>query len=506
MDTAQRSTAARLRHPSVQTTQPILREVPSLKQSLDGIVHLLTCGSVDDGKSTLIGRLLWDASDLYDDQRATLERSARAAGTPDQPDFSLLVDGLIAEREQGITIDIAWRYFDTAHRRYVVIDSPGHEQYTRNMASGASHADAAIMLIDARHGVKRQTRRHAAILDLVGVERVILAVNKMDLVEWSEARFREIEAEFAALSAKFCFREAVAIPVAARSGDNVASLSARMPWYSGPTLLQKLDELPSRDSRAGGQFRLPVQTVLRDGRDFRGLAGTVASGTIRVGDLVHDVLSRRSAPVVRISTMTGDLEKATAGQAVTLQLATDLDVSRGAVLAAEGSPPLAARELDVRLVWLSDAALDSNRSLLLRTATDLVPVSGFSLAALLDLEWLSERAAPLLGPNDIALAGLTLGRPVAIDVFAGHRETGSFVLVDALSGATVAGGVVEAAREGRAAMANEGTFRLTRSLLAAGLCADLDGGQKDLDEFRRRAVEVATILSAAGVRVEIDPI
>ena len=220
---------------------------PAPTQELNGILHLLTCGSVDDGKSTLIGRLLWDASDLYDDQRETISRSSNAATGGAHPDFSLLLDGLVAEREQGITIDIAWRYFDTATRRFVVIDSPGHEQYTRNMASGASHADVAIMLVDARHGIKRQTRRHAAILDIVGVKRVVLAVNKMDLADWSQEKFRAIEADFRELTLRFGFREAIAIPVSAVGGDNVARRSEHMPWYTGPHLLEHLERIPPRD-------------------------------------------------------------------------------------------------------------------------------------------------------------------------------------------------------------------------------------------------------------------
>ena len=302
------------------------------------MLRVLTCGSVDDGKSTLIGRLLWDATDLFDDQRATIERGKRVDGG--NPDFSLLMDGLVAEREQGITIDIAWRYFDTAHRRFVVIDSPGHEQYTRNMASGASHADVAIMLIDARHGIKTQTRRHAAILDLVGVKRVILAVNKMDLAGWSEDTFKQIEADFRALSMSFGFWEAVAIPVAAVSGDNVASRSPHMPWYKGPSLLEHLEELPSRGTEATGPFRFPVQTVLRDTRnDFRGLAGTVSAGSVRVGETVVDALSRKSARIQRIATMDGDQDEAFQGQAVVIQLDTDIDVARGAVLSRADTKP-----------------------------------------------------------------------------------------------------------------------------------------------------------------------
>ena len=334
------------------------------------MVHILTCGSVDDGKSTLIGRLLWDASDLPDDQREMVLRAARASGEPERLDYSLLLDGLVAEREQGITIDIAWRYLDTTGRRIVLIDSPGHDQYTRNMASGASHADAAIMLIDARHGVKQQTRRHAAILHLMGVPRVVLAVNKMDLVSWSEERFREIERDFLAAVADLGFVEARAIPVSARKGDNVAAPSGEMSWFEGPTLVEYLESVPVRQNAKDGCFRMPVQTVLRDGQDFRGLAGTISSGTIRVGDEVTDALTGRSARVARIATMDGDLEKATRGKAVALVLDTDLDVSRGAVLAKTGALPVKANSIEANLVWLAEKPFSACGSLLLRTAAE----------------------------------------------------------------------------------------------------------------------------------------
>jgi bifunctional enzyme CysN/CysC len=466
-----------------------------------GMLRLLTCGSVDDGKSTLIGRLLWDATDLFDDQRETLTRGKKVDGG--NPDFSLLMDGLVAEREQGITIDIAWRYFDTATRRFVVIDSPGHEQYTRNMASGASHADVAIMLVDARHGIKRQTRRHAAILDLVGVKRVILAVNKMDLVGWSQDVFSQIESDFRALSWRFGFWEAIAIPVAAVMGENVARRSERMPWYAGPHLLGHLEELPSRGTEAAGPFRLPVQTVLRDGRDFRGLAGTVSSGSVRVGETVVDALSKRGARVQRITTMDGDLEEASHGQAVAIQLDTDIDIARGAVLSKADAKPVVARSLETRLVWLSEAAYDPRGSYLLRTATDLVPVSSLEIRSLLDLETLETHPSSECAVNDIAIAYVALGRAAAIDAFADAPETGSFMLVDAISGASIAGGVVTAV-SAEAAKANADTFVLTRAILERGLCADIKDRPQAEAEFRRRANEVALILRGAGVAVEIE--
>jgi bifunctional enzyme CysN/CysC len=472
-----------------------------LTPELSGMLRLLTCGSVDDGKSTLIGRLLWDATDLFDDQRETLQRGKKVDGG--NPDFSLLMDGLVAEREQGITIDIAWRYFDTATRRFVVIDSPGHEQYTRNMASGASHADVALLLVDGRHGIKKQTRRHAAILDLVGVKRVILVVNKMDLVDWSEQKFRQIEADFQTLSWRFGFWEAVAIPAAAVSGDNVAKKSERMPWYKGPHLLEHLEELPSRGTEATGPFRFPVQTVLRDGRDFRGLAGTVSAGSVRVGETVVDALSKRVARVQRIATMNGDLDEARQGQAVAIQLDIDLDIARGAVLSKADAKPVVARSLETRLVWLSETAYDPRGAYLLRTATDLIPVSSLEIRSLLDLETLAAHPSSACSVNDIAIAHIALGRAAAIDTFADAPETGSFMLVDAITGASIAGGIVTEV-SATAAETNSDTFILTRAILERGLNADIKDQPQAESEFRRRANEVALILRAAGVAVEIE--
>ena len=470
---------------------------------LQASLRVLTCGSVDDGKSTLIGRLLWDAADLADDQRAAVAQSKPRAGG--HPDFSLLLDGLIAEREQGITIDIAWRTFDTASRRFVLIDSPGHEQYTRNMASGASHADAAIMLVDARHGIKRQTRRHAAILDLVGIRRVVLAVNKMDLVDWSEARFREIAAEFTELTQRFGFHDAVANPVAARSGDNVATVADAMPWYTGPTLLQHLERLPGRGSSTDGPFRMPVQLVLRDGGDFRALAGTISSGRIRVGEQVVDGLSGNQARVARILLAGRPLEVASEGQAVVVQLDRDLDISRGALLASARTAPVAARRLEARLVWLAESPLDADTGHLVQTATDLVPVSGIEIKARLDLETLAQHPASTCTVNDIVVADIALGRETAVDLFARNRETGSFLLVDAVTGTTVAGGVITVAdaAEGKAAVRSR-PFRLTRELLANGLCRGLGASFSDRVEFSRRAREAERLLRLAGVEVEAE--
>ncbi len=476
---------------------PSLERTGAAGADLDGIVHILTCGSVDDGKSTLIGRLLWDASDLPEDTRARISRSLLPDG---QPDFSLLVDGLAAEREQGITIDIAWRYVDADRRRYVIIDSPGHEQYTRNMATGASHADIAVMLVDARHGVKSQTRRHAAILGLLGVRRVVLAVNKMDLTGWSEARFREIERDFHAVMERFAFEGVVAIPMAATSGDNVARRSQVMEWYRGPTLLDILGSVPGRGPSSAGAFRFPVQIVLRRAPDFRGLAGTVSSGSISVGAPIVDTTSGRSARVRRIATMDGDLETARGGTAVVIQLDTDLDIARGAVLASPDAPCQLVGQFGARLFWMSDAPLDAGRGMLLRSATDLVPVSSIAVTAKLDLETLAERDDTSCAHNDVVLATIELGRATALDLFAIHKATGAVVLVDALTGATLAGGVVVALHTEAQGARGRG-FRLTTAMLARGVCIGIEPGSP---EFRRRAAEVALILREAGVDVEIE--
>ena len=467
------------------------------------MLRLLTCGSVDDGKSTLIGRLLWDSAAVADDQRdAVMHASQNRRLNGEKIDFSLLLDGLQAEREQGITIDIAWRYFETPRRRYVIIDSPGHEQYTRNMATGASHADLAILLIDARHGAKRQTRRHAAICNLVGIRTVVLAVNKMDLIDWSEERFRAIEAEFLSMAAGFGFAQVATIPVAALTGDNVVRRSKEMPWYRGPTLLEHLERIDAATEAADAAFRMPVQLVLR-AADFRGYAGTVASGQIRPGDHVVDARSGLSATVRRIATMDGDLQRAVKGDAVALELDTDLDISRGAVLSEAARRPVNADVIEARLVWLSETPFDPETGYLLRTATDLTPVTGISISALIDFETLESKPAHLCGVNDIADCRILLGRPAALDRFSDLPATGNFVLVSAVDGATVAGGVITWAQAGTTSV-GDNVFVLTRELLARGLCSDLGDAPADLAEFHRRAQETAILLRSAGIPVLIE--
>ncbi len=487
---------------ALEKTQPIAPTAHPNKGS-EAILKLLTCGSVDDGKSTLIGRLLWDAAGVTDDQRAAvLHASHSRAANGERIDFSLLLDGLVAEREQGITIDIAWRYFETERRRFVIIDSPGHEQYTRNMATGASHADIAILLVDARHGVKRQTRRHAAICDLLGIKKVIVAVNKMDQIDWSEERYRAIEADFQALAGNFRFSEVTTIPVAALTGANVVARAAEMPWFNGPTLLHYLENVDPSTTREDAPFRMPVQLVLRAANDFRGYGGTVTSGSIRVGDRVVDARSGLGATLRRIATMDGDLPAATAGDAVTLVLDTDLDISRGAVLSEVAQRPTNADVLEARLVWLSETSFDPEAGYLLRTATDLTPVSSMSVSALVDFETLSSTQAHDCGMNDIADCRILLGRSTALDLFDDLKLTGNFVLVNAVDGATVAGGVITWVQTGAAGV-GDNVQVLDRARLQ-GLCADLGDSPEDEAEYERRAQEAAILLRSAGVPVLIE--
>jgi bifunctional enzyme CysN/CysC len=468
------------------------------------MVRLLTCGSVDDGKSTLIGRMLWDSSAVTQDQQAAvLQASHSRTVNGERIDFSLLLDGLQAEREQGITIDIAWRYFETLHRRFVIIDAPGHEQYTRNMATGASHADIAILLVDARHGAKRQTRRHAAICDLMGIKKVVLAVNKMDLIGWSEPAFRAIEAEFAKLAESFAFTEIVAIPLAALTGDNVVRKSTSMAWYGGPPLLDYLEAIVPQVEPADAPFRMPVQLVLRADGDFRGYAGTVASGSIRPGERIVDARSGLGAVVRRIATMDGDLGLATKGDAVALQLDTDLDISRGAVLSEVPRRPINADVLEARLVWLAETPFDPELGYLLRTATDLTPVTSMSVQALIDFETLAATPAHACAVNDIADCRILLGRPTSLDLFRDLPATGNFVLVSAIDGATVAGGVITWAQSGAPSVSCS-VLVLDRALLARGLCSDLGDSPADQAEFHRRAQEAAILLRSAGVPVLVE--
>ena len=407
-------------------------------------LRFLTCGSVDDGKSTLIGRLLHDAELILDDQLATLQADSKRQGTQgDDMDFALLLDGLAAEREQGITIDVAWRYFATNRRRFMVADTPGHEQYTRNMATGASNAELAVVLVDARKGVLTQTRRHTYIASLFGVRNFVLAVNKMDLVGYDESSYLQIEEEFRAFAAQLGDFGIVAIPLSALRGDGVTRIGTAMPWYQGPSLLSYLETIQVRDQPGAGTFRLPVQWVNRPDHNFRGYSGTVASGVVRPGDELVVLPSGQRSRVRRIVTFDGDLEEAGPGQAVTLTLADDLDVSRGDVLCAAGSPAQMSDQLAVHLLWMSEADLIPGRLYDLKSGTRTVSCVVTGLKHEINVNSLEKQAARKLGLNGLGVANISLGERIVFERFADNAALGSFILIDKRSNATVGAGLFD---------------------------------------------------------------
>ncbi|MEI2386556.1 sulfate adenylyltransferase subunit CysN [Breoghania sp. JC706] len=412
-------------------------------QETKGLLRFLTCGSVDDGKSTLIGRLLYDSKLLFEDQLASLRKDSVKHGTVgDDMDFALLVDGLEAEREQGITIDVAYRFFATEARKFIVADTPGHEQYTRNMATGASTADLAVLLVDARNGIQVQTRRHAFIASLLGIRHVVLAVNKIDLVDYSEARFEEIKAEFEAFAASFDFDSLVAIPMSARFGDNVSTKSERMAWYSGPTLIEHLETVEVADDLDLRPFRMPVQWVNRPNLDFRGYSGTISSGVVRRGDEVVVAGSGKTSKVARIVTMDGDLDQAHAGEAVTLTLADEIDISRGDIIAASESRPEVSDQFAAHLIWMTDKPLYPGRPYLLKSGARTVTATVSELKHRIDINSFEHLAAKKLDLNEVAFCNLSLSAPIAFDPYESNRDTGSFILIDRLTNATVAAGMI----------------------------------------------------------------
>ena len=406
------------------------------------LLRILACGSVDDGKSTLIGRLLHDTGGVLDDQAATLARDSRRHGTTgDAPDLALLVDGLQAEREQGITIDVAYRYITTPLRRLVIADAPGHEQYTRNMATGASTADVAVVLVDARHGLQVQTRRHSLIAGLLGIRHAVLTVNKMDLVGFSQARFDEIATEYAAFAAGLGFAGVAAIPVCARDGDNVVSRSAHMPWYAGPALLGHLETLDAAPD-AGGPFRMPVQWVNRPDADFRGICGTVAAGRIKVGDSVAPAGRNTVAAVRRIIGSGTDQPAAGPGDAITLVL-DDVDVSRGDVLADPAAPPDVAGQFQAHLVWTDAQPLLTGRAYLFKLGAATVPGTVTRIRHRVDVNTGAKLDAAQLGLNDIGVVNIALRQPVAYAPFRDSRALGGFVMVDRATNATAGAGMID---------------------------------------------------------------
>ncbi|MCA9676491.1 MAG: sulfate adenylyltransferase subunit CysN, partial [Myxococcales bacterium] len=413
------------------------------------LLRLVVIGSVDDGKSTLIGRLLHDTASVYEDQLSAVKRaSARGAtrgdGSVAEVDFSLFTDGLRAEREQGITIDVAYRYFATATRKFIIADTPGHVQYTRNMATGASTANVAVILIDARLGVLAQTRRHAYLASLLGIPHLVVCVNKMDLVAWDPAVFARIADEIGAFAGRLGIPDVTCLPVSALRGDQIVTHGDAAPWYDGPTLLEHLERVPLDADRNLDELRFPVQYVVRPSLDYRGFAGQLASGVVRVGDEVVALPSGRRTTVAAIDTYDGALTEAFAPMSVTLRLADEIDVSRGDMIVHAGRAPLASQRLDAMLVWLSERPMDPDRSYLLKHTSRLVRADVVGVVGVIDPEDLAPRPAPHLSLNDIGRVTLRAHQPLFCDPYAHNRATGSFILIDSLTHDTVGAGMIVA--------------------------------------------------------------
>ena len=408
------------------------------------LLRFITCGSVDDGKSTLIGRLLYDSKRLFDDQLAALEKDSRRHGTQgERIDYALLLDGLAAEREQGITIDVAYRYFDTDKRKFIVADCPGHEQYTRNMATGASTADLAVVLVDARKGLLTQTHRHSYIVSLLGIRHVVLAVNKMDLVDFDEAVFARIATDYRALARRLGIAEVTCIPLSALEGDNLSSRSTRTPWYNGPALLEHLEQVQVDAQEGGGSLRLPVQWVNRPHQNFRGYAGTLAAGEVKPGDEVIVLPSARRSRVSRVLDAEGDVASATAGQAVTLTLADEIDISRGDVIAAAGDPPEVADQFAAHLLWMSDAPLLPGRPYWLKIGARTVSATVTEIKHRIDVNTQEHLAAKRLELNEVGYCNLSLDEPIPFEAYAGNRTLGGFILIDRYDNGTAAAGTLD---------------------------------------------------------------
>jgi sulfate adenylyltransferase subunit 1 len=404
------------------------------------LLRFSTAGSVDDGKSTLIGRLLYDSRSVYEDQVRAV--TGLAGGASGGIDFALLTDGLRAEREQGITIDVAYRYFSTAKRKFIIADTPGHEQYTRNMATGASTADLAIILIDARKGILTQSRRHAYIASLLGTRHLVAAINKMDLVDFSEEVFRRISADFKELVRSFGDAELTVIPVSALEGDNVVERSARMPWYAGPTLLEHLERVPVWTDAAARPFRMAVQRVIRPDQSFRGFAGQIAAGTVRRGDGVTALPSGRTSRVASIATFDGELEEASAPLSVAITLEDELDISRGDLLAEPGRLPESATVLEATVVWFDAARLETHRPYLVKTGAQTVPARVARVLWRTNVQTLADEAVNSLGMNEIGVVEVELTRTLFFDAYAENRVGGAFILIDPQTNATLAAGMI----------------------------------------------------------------
>jgi len=513
------------------------------------LLRFITCGSVDDGKSTLIGRLLYDSKMIFEDQLAALEADSKRVGTQGQEiDFALLVDGLAAEREQGITIDVAYRFFATERRKFIVADTPGHEQYTRNMVTGASTADLAVILVDARKGVLTQTRRHSYLAHLIGIRNIVLAVNKMDLVGYDEVVFDRIVADYRSFASSIGIAGFTAIPISGFKGDNITARSPNTPWYTGVPLIEHLETVEldtSADQRK--PFRMPVQWVNRPNLDFRGFAGLIASGTVAPGDAVRILPSGRTSTIARIVTLGGDLDRAVAGQSVTLTLADEIDCSRGDVIAAADSPPQTADQFEATLVWMADEPLLPGRGYWLKLGAQTVSATVQAPKYQVNVNTLEQLAAKTLELNAIGVATLSTDRPLVFEPYAENRALGGFILIDKLSNATVGAGMLhfslrraqnvhwqplDVSRESHAALKNQKpavlwftglsgagkstianlvekklarmnrhTFLLDGDNVRHGLNKDLGFTDADRIENIRRVGEVARLMTDAGLIV-----
>ncbi|WP_018229419.1 sulfate adenylyltransferase subunit CysN [Methyloversatilis universalis] len=489
------------------------------------LLRFITCGSVDDGKSTLIGRLLYESKMLFEDQLAALEADSKKVGTQGGDlDFALLVDGLAAEREQGITIDVAYRFFSTDRRKFIVADTPGHEQYTRNMVTGASTADLAIILVDARHGVQTQTRRHSYLVSLIGIKRVVVAINKMDLVGFSKDVYERIEKEYRAFAAQIGLTDILCIPMSALKGDNIIEKSAATPWYAGSALMEHLETVQIEDDLQARPFRLPVQWVNRPNLDFRGFSGQIASGTVRPGDRVRVQPSGRDTTIERIVLSTQDLKEAVAGQSVTVTFADEIDCSRGDVIVAADQPALAGDSFDATLVWMSDEAMATGRSYLMKCGTRTVGTTVNAIEYRVNVNTLERTAAQALALNEIGRVSLLTDRLIAFDPYESVRDTGSFILIDRLTNNTVGAGLLHAARSrprdlswtrtdtGRAARA--ALKQQSPLLLWAGAGIDANKLEQKLMSIGRHTItlpaatadlpRIAGLLLDAGLIVVID--
>ncbi|WP_339716616.1 sulfate adenylyltransferase subunit CysN, partial [uncultured Sneathiella sp.] len=429
-----------------QQTDSVTAEIDAyLKtQEQKNLLRFITCGSVDDGKSTFIGRLLWDSKLLFEDQLATLTAESKRVGTQNgEIDYALLLDGLQAEREQGITIDVAYRFFATDKRKFIVADTPGHEQYTRNMVTGASTADLAVILIDARKGVLIQTMRHSYLVSLLGIKKVVLAINKMDLVDYDEGVFEKIRADYTKFAEQLNFDEITTIPVSALKGDNMIGASAAMPWYDGPSVLGHLETVDVSTGDDSHPFRFPVQWVNRPNLDFRGFSGTVASGTILVGDPIVQPGSGQSSKIARIVTFDGDLKEAFKGQAVTLTLEDEIDISRGDILCAPQNRPATADQFEAKIVWMNSEPMLPSRTYLLKLGTGTTAARISSLKYKVNVNTMEHMATTTLELNEIGVCNLSLDKAISFDPYADIPETGSFILIDRFTNATVAAGMID---------------------------------------------------------------